>query len=166
MFSHMWEPWCPRKRAEQQAVKKRFKITKFVILLKYTTFFPIKEEPQDQHKDLGCYMMFSISELICVPGAKAAQLCRSCCGCFQAVRLAGTEQRSCLQQHSWGWKARLCQGISNHWRPCYARQAFQLAAKSSEKQLLVELPQDTPALLRAFRNQERTFTTYLCYCII
>lgn len=90
----LWEPGCPRKRAEQQAAKKRClkKIIKYVIIPKYTKFFPMKEEePQDQHKDSGCYMMFSIFELICVPGAKAVQLCRSCCGCSQAVWLAGTE---------------------------------------------------------------------------
>lgn len=64
-------------------------------------FFPIKEEePQEQHKDLGCYMMFSIFELICVPGAKAAQLCRSCCGCCRAVWLS----RVIFSSTAEGWR--------------------------------------------------------------
>lgn len=165
----LWETWCSRKRAEQQAVKKRClkknkKIIKYVILLKYTKFFPIKEEePQDQHNDLGCNMMFSIFELMCVPGAKAAQLCRSCCGCIRAVWLAGTERAEsslAAQLRTEG------KSVWQDLKPLTPLLRMAGISTSSRKQLLGELPQDTPALQRAFRNQERTFTTYLCYCII
>lgn len=56
-----------------------------------TTFFPIKEEqPQNQHKYLGCCMLLSGSGLICAWEAKAAQPYQSCCWCFQTVWLGGT----------------------------------------------------------------------------
>lgn len=41
--------------------------------------------------------------------------------------------------------------ILNHWRPCYTRQAFQQAVKSS---CLGELPQDTPVLQSFLKSGE------------
>lgn len=108
-------------------------------------FFPIKEEePQDQHKDLGCYMMFSIFELICVPGAKAAQLCRSCCGCFWAVWLSGVIFSSTAED----WR----QGSVKDLKPLTPLLHTAGISTSSEKQLLGGTPSGHSSSTESFQK--------------